>query len=79
MLYQIIDVDGQLPDFAKGADDIIATAALLGLDTSFLGGSQRFIKVAAQSGEDAALQALLYYLDTANYDPTQAGDRDDDE
>ncbi|MBY3257043.1 hypothetical protein HFO09_23095 [Rhizobium laguerreae] len=79
MLYRIIDVEGQSPEIAKGLEDILATAALLGLDTSFLGGSQRFIKVAARPEDSAAFEALHYYLETLPYDPAQAGDQEDDE
>ncbi|MBY5501241.1 hypothetical protein HFO82_21840 [Rhizobium leguminosarum] len=69
MLYRIIDVEGQSPDIAKGAEDILATAALLGLAASFLGGSERFIKVAAGPEEHVAFEALLYYLEALPYDP----------
>ncbi|NEJ95263.1 hypothetical protein [Rhizobium ruizarguesonis] len=72
-------MESQAAGIAKTADEINTTALLLGLTTSFLGGSQRFIKVAAQPQKQAALEALIYFVETLKYDPAQAGDQDDDE
>lgn len=79
MLYEIIDVDAQHAGIAKDVDDILAAAALLGLTTSFLGGSQRFIKIAAQPEQRGAIEGLFNYLKMTPHDPAQVNDRDDDE
>ncbi|MBA9036725.1 hypothetical protein [Rhizobium leguminosarum] len=63
MQYRIIDTEGQRQEVAKSEDDIFVTAFILGLGVSFLGGSKRFIKVAAQPEQQDKLDALLQYLD----------------
>ncbi len=75
----VIDLETQTSGVEKTADQIFAAASLLGLQPSFLGGGERFVKVCAQPGRVDKLDDLIYYVETLPYDPLQQPDPDEDE